>query len=238
MARTGFIHHIGTFFLLAATVLLIVTDISAPVVSDISILKVEIGTNQRTSLTDNDRFPTITFGTFGYCIEDLTSSGSKTCSKSRIGYDPVAVIERNVADSSFSDYAHSTAKGLTKVMVLHPIATGLAFISFFLALGAGIVGSFLAALGAFITFIVVAVVVITDFVSFAIVKSAVNDSSDTVVASWGPAAWTTLVAGILCLFAAVILLFTCCSARLHRRRESHFRESKISTSSPRRRRWF
>ncbi|KAJ8115346.1 hypothetical protein ONZ43_g4688 [Nemania bipapillata] len=75
MARTGFIHHIGTFFLFAATVLLIITDISAPVVSDISLLKVELGTNRRSNLFNNedDRFPTVTFGTFGYCITDLTS---------------------------------------------------------------------------------------------------------------------------------------------------------------------
>ncbi|KAI0431219.1 pali-domain-containing protein [Xylaria sp. FL1042] len=241
MARTGFFHHIGTFFLFAATVLLIITDISAPVVSDISLLKIELGNNARSTLftDDDDRFPSITFGTFGYCIKDFTSSGSKSCSDSHIGYDPVAVVEQTVSDTSFSDYAHDTAKALTKVMILHPIGTGLAFISFFLALGAGFAGSFLAALGAFITFLVVAVVLITDFVSFSIVKSAVNDSSANVVASYGAASWTTLVAAILCLLASVILLFTCCSARIHRRRESHYRDSKIATTSPtgRRRRW-
>ncbi|GAP84535.1 putative pali-domain-containing protein [Rosellinia necatrix] len=231
MARTGFIHHIGTFFLFAATVLLVITDISAPVVADISILKVEFGTSRRSDLfSDNDQFPTITFGTFGWCAQ---SSGAKSCSDSHIGYDPVAVIESSVGDVSFSDYAHDTARALTKVMVLHPIATGLAFISFFLGLGSGFLGSFLAAFGSFVTFLVVLVVVITDFVSFSIIRSVVNDSSDTVVASWGPAIWTTLVAGILCLFSTVILLFTCCSARLHRRRES-----KGIAEPTRRRRWY
>jgi len=64
----GFFHHIGTFLLLAATVLLIVTCISAPVVHDIGILKVDLGgqnvINQRT----------VTFGTFGYCINDPNQS--------------------------------------------------------------------------------------------------------------------------------------------------------------------
>ncbi|KAI0813269.1 pali-domain-containing protein [Xylaria sp. FL0064] len=240
MARTGFFHHIGTFFLFAATILLIITDISAPVVSDISLLKIELGNNARSTLfnDDDDRFPSITFGTFGYCIKDFTSSGSKSCSQSHVGYDPVAVVEQTVSDTSFSDYAHDTSRALTKVMILHPIGTGLAFISFALALGAGFVGSFLAALGAFITFLVIAVVLITDFVSFSIVKSAVNDSSANVNASYGAASWTTLVAAILCLFAAIILLFTCCSARLHRRRETRYRDSKVTTTSPTRRRWF
>ncbi len=43
MAQTGFFHHIGTFLFFAATVLLIVTCISAPVVHDLAILKVEAG---------------------------------------------------------------------------------------------------------------------------------------------------------------------------------------------------
>lgn len=43
MAVTGFIHHFGTFLLLAATVLLVVTSISAPVVHNISLLTVKLG---------------------------------------------------------------------------------------------------------------------------------------------------------------------------------------------------
>ncbi|KAI1826084.1 pali-domain-containing protein [Xylaria intraflava] len=238
MARTGFFHHIGTFFLFAATVLLIITDISAPVVSDISLLKIELDANTRSFRHDNNDLGTITFGTFGYCTRDISTSGT-ACSKSHVGYDPVRVVENSLGDVSFSDAAHDTARALTKVMVLHPIATGLAFISFFLSLGAGFVGSFIAALGAFLTFIVVLVVLITDFVSFAIVRSAVNDSrSNRVSASWGAASWTTLVAAILTLLASVILLFTCCSARLHRRRDSRHRDIKATTSSPLRRRWF
>lgn len=59
MARTGFFHHIGTFLLFAATVLLIVTCISAPVVNNLAIFKVKAsGINGRK----------INFGTFGYCV--------------------------------------------------------------------------------------------------------------------------------------------------------------------------
>jgi len=61
--RTGFFHHIGTFLLLAATVLLIITCISAPVVNNISLMKVEIG-NRFDSGSDSS----IAFGTFGWCV--------------------------------------------------------------------------------------------------------------------------------------------------------------------------
>ena len=61
MAVTGFFHHIGTFLLLVATVLLIITTISAPVVNDIALLKVTLS-----NATDS-HYSEISFGTFGYC---------------------------------------------------------------------------------------------------------------------------------------------------------------------------
>ncbi|KAI1332712.1 pali-domain-containing protein [Xylariaceae sp. FL0255] len=241
MAVTGFFHHFGTFFLFVATVLLIITDISSPVVDNISILRVELGTTKNQGVTHENNFPSVTFGTFGYCTQNVNGDNGWQCSRKMIGYDPVAVIQSHVSGTHFDTYEHDTSRDLTKVMILHPIATGLAFISFFLALGAGFVGSFLAALGSFITFIVLVVVVITDFVGFGLVKRAVDNANSAVEAQWGVAAWTTLVAGILCLLATVILLFTCCSARLHKRRQHNYRESKVaaaSTSPPRRRRWW
>ncbi|CAJ2502456.1 Uu.00g098500.m01.CDS01 [Anthostomella pinea] len=210
MARTGFFHHIGSFLLFAATVLLIITDISAPVVNDLSLLKVDLANS-------NDRQPTITFGTFGYCTKGTTVSA---CSKSHIGYDPISVVENTVQGVSYHVYAADTSKGLTRVMVLHPIATGLAFISFLLALGAGIVGSFLASLGALVTFIVTLVALVCDFVSFSIIMHEVNSSNNGSRAHWGAAIWTILVSAVCSLLATIILFFTCCSARMHRRREA------------------
>lgn len=61
MAVTGFFHHIGTFLLLATTVLLIITTISAPVVNDIGILKVTL------SNATSHHHSQVSFGTFGYC---------------------------------------------------------------------------------------------------------------------------------------------------------------------------
>lgn len=65
MARTGIVHHVGTFLFFAAAILLLITTISAPVVKDIAILKVVL-TNQ----TDI-RNSSVTFGTFGHCILDV-----------------------------------------------------------------------------------------------------------------------------------------------------------------------
>lgn len=55
-----FFHHIGTFLLLAATALLIVVTVTAPVVNNLSILKIDLPSG---SIGDR-----LTFGTFGYCL--------------------------------------------------------------------------------------------------------------------------------------------------------------------------
>lgn len=64
MGQTGIIHHIGSFLLLVATILLIVTCISAPVVQNISMLRVVMEDN------GDLRHPVVTFGTFGYCVSN------------------------------------------------------------------------------------------------------------------------------------------------------------------------
>jgi hypothetical protein len=65
MAKTGIFHHVGTFLLFVAAVLLLVTTISAPVIGDIAILKVML-TNK-----SDLRNSSVTFGTFGHCVLDV-----------------------------------------------------------------------------------------------------------------------------------------------------------------------
>lgn len=65
MAATGIFHHVGTFLIFAAAVLLLITTISAPVINDIAILKVKL-TN-----SSSIRHSSVTFGTFGHCVLDV-----------------------------------------------------------------------------------------------------------------------------------------------------------------------
>jgi hypothetical protein len=122
--------------------------------------------------------------------------------------------------TEFSDYAEDTTRALTKAMILHPIACGINFIAFLLALGAGMVGSLLASLVALLAFLTTAVACIIDFVLFSIVKSNVNDRGEETGsgAYYSAAAWTILVSAVCSLAGAVLVFFTCCSARMHRRR--------------------
>ena len=58
-------HHVGTFLIFAAAILLLVTTISAPVIGDIAILKVML--TNRSVLRNSS----VTFGTFGHCVLDV-----------------------------------------------------------------------------------------------------------------------------------------------------------------------
>ncbi|KAL2128121.1 hypothetical protein VTI74DRAFT_9631 [Chaetomium olivicolor] len=227
---TGFFHHIGTFLLFSATVLLIITCISAPVVHDLALLKVELGGGSA-----RDR-PTIAFGTFGYC--ENRPSGD-VCSRSRVGYSPAALLSA-VDGTQFSDYAEDTTRALTKAMILHPIACGLNFIAFLLALGAGVLGSLLASLVALLAFLTTAVACVIDFVLFSIVKSNANDRGEQTGtdAHYSAAAWTILVSAVCSLIGAIVVFFTCCSARLHRRRGGAVAKDDYGVAAPRRRRFW
>lgn len=209
MARTGFLHHIGSFMLLVATALIIVTNIAAPVVDDIGLLKVQLGS---TSSADE-----VSFGTFGYCVINYGPSRN-FCSNSMVGYSPADVMTE-IDGTPFSGYAVSSTNSLTKVMILHPIAAGFTFIAFVMALGAGMAGSLMASLVAAVAFLITVIALICDFVLFAVIRSNVNDQNNGSYAYYSIGMWTLLVGAICSLLGTVILFVTCCSARLHRRRE-------------------
>ncbi|TVY92895.1 pH-response regulator protein [Lachnellula willkommii] len=211
MAKTGFFHHIGTFLLFAASILLLITTISSPVINHIGVMEVKL-TN-----STNGHNSVVSFGTFGYCIEH--ASGNKDyCTDKHIGYNPAHIMD-GADKTDFNTASTDTTKALTRVMVLHPVACGLAFIAFLLAAGSGVIGAVAAALVTAVTWIVTIVVMCTDFVAFGIIKRHVNRDGSGSYAHFSTAMWT-LVAAMICLFFAFfIVLLTCCSSRVHR--QSH-----------------
>ena len=68
----------------------------------------------------------------------------------------------------FSTASAATAHGLTRAMVLHPIACALAFIAFLLSLEAGVIGSLLGAIVAAIAWVLTLIVMATDFTLFGV----------------------------------------------------------------------
>lgn len=198
-----FVHHIGTFFLFVAFVLLIVVTITSPVVNGLSMMHVDLGRNAASAQE-------VTFGTFGYCVRGIRGA-SDECTRSKIGYDPAGLME-SLDGTDFGSASANTSKGLTRVMVLHPVALGLCFIAFLLCISTGIVGSFLASIVSLISFIVTLVAMVCDFVAFSIIKKDVNDNGVS-RAKWGSGIWLILVAAIFTLIGAAVVFVTCCCAR-------------------------
>jgi len=229
MAKTGIFHHFGTFLLFAAAILLLITTISAPVVNDIGILKVTL-TNK-----SNFHHSSVRFGTFGYCVLDVAPADSDQdfCTGKHIGYNPAAVISE-IDQTTFDKAGTNTSKALTRVMILHPIACGLAFIAFLLALGSGVCGAVFAAMVSAIAWVITVVVMATDFVAFGIIKRHVNNDGSGSKAEFSVGMWTILAAMILLFFATFIVLFTCFSSRMHRQ-DRTTKEAGYGTTTTRKR---
>jgi len=206
MARTGPFHHIGTFLLFAAFVFLLVVSISSPTVNHLSLVRV--------SLTNGSH---VTFGSFGACI---TNPGPDYCTGHHVGYNPAAIMNR--IDGTQFSHGADTAKALTRVNILHPIACGLAFLAFLSALGAGICGALLAALIALPTCLITLVALGCDFGWAAIIKHHVNDGNDDHSGSkahYRECIWLVLAAAIALLIGTMVVLLTCCSKRMQDRRD-------------------
>jgi hypothetical protein len=139
------------------------------------------------------------------------------------------VIDR----ARYSTASVNTADGLTRVQILHPIACAIAFIAFLFSLGAGICGSFLASIIATIAWIITFIVLITDFISWGIVKNKVNKDGSGSHAVFGTGMWTELAAMILLFFAAFLVLISCCGTR-RRDRATNGGEPANTTTGKRR----
>jgi hypothetical protein len=230
MAKTGIFHHVGTFLLFVSAILILITTISAPVVGDIAILKVML-----TNKTDI-RNSSVTFGTFGHCILDVPpiTTDQDLCFPKHIGYNPADIMSQ-IDGTTFSTAATDSSKALTRVMILHPIACGVAFIAFLLALGSGFCGAILAAAVAAVAWLITLVVMVTDFVLFGIIKNHVNSDGSGSHATYSIGMWTLLAAMILLFIATFIVLFTCFSSRMHRQDRGSKEAGYNGTTTTRRR---
>jgi len=205
MARI--IHWVGVVFIFIASILLLVTTISSPVIGDIAILKVML-----TNFTDI-RNSSVTFGAFGHCILDVppVKTDQDLCFPKVIGYKP-AVIMEEIDHTHFSRASSDSADALTNAFVLHPVACGLAFIAGICALGGvigGLIGTMIAAVAWLITLVVMAI----DFAAFGIIKDHVNSDGSGSHAYYSVGMWTVLAAMILLFFGMIIVFFTCCTER-------------------------
>jgi len=136
-----------------------------------------------------------------------------------LGYDMPGVI--NNIGAGNGNWVNNGIRALTSSLILHPIACGIAFLAFLIALFAHRIGYLAATIFALLAFIVSLFIMAVDFAIFTITRNHVNNNraalGGNVSASLGNALWMVLAATVCLFFAAFATCFSCCAARRERR---------------------
>ncbi|KAI0109313.1 pali-domain-containing protein [Hypoxylon sp. NC0597] len=206
---TSRISRIFTLFLVAAAfALLVVVDVTAPVNNGLALF-----TARNKYIRYNEGYPVIRFGTFGYCLqiyrdfsESYYSSRDPTadkCSSPSIGYSPSEAIAP-ISDIGSSDQPGEA--GLTKAMILHPLATTFSFLILVSSMfPRELVPSVVSPLLSSLTTLLALVALICDLVLFSRVESMLEGAADTAFGSFDTGMWLLLIAVICLVFSTVFL---------------------------------
>ncbi|KAG8693915.1 hypothetical protein FRC09_010190 [Ceratobasidium sp. 395] len=223
MLGVGFI---VPFLVFAGFLLLLLVSLSIPIIHSISVLN--IAGNVQAGFANSGISGGLRFGLWGYCVSDITASVfgiSRTqagyCSKSKLGYS----IDNQVLDALGLDNLDDfISHGLTFVLVLHPIACGLAFLALLFAIMLAFRPARIASAFALILSVLAAIVATVAFaidVAIATVaKNKVSDiTDDRLKVTYGAVPWMTLGA-MVALWAATVA--ACCGIFVggRRRREA------------------
>ncbi|KAI0695934.1 pali-domain-containing protein [Cytidiella melzeri] len=198
-----------------AFLLLLLVTLSVPIIHTIYLFK--LAANVSASLIQASASTTVKFGVWGYCTSGLDISAlgisdnqPALCSSPRLGYNFDATVQAALKQSGFDPNAIS--KGLTAVLVLHPITCVIAFIFFlatvfhlarrhsFIKRGVSCCIIFLGLATALLS----TLIFLIDVILVAIVRSHIKKDTDGIVSlTWGNAVWMTLAATILLWLALV-----------------------------------
>ncbi|MBW0516895.1 hypothetical protein O181_056610 [Austropuccinia psidii MF-1] len=196
----------GTLFVLAGAILLLISTLSTPILKSFYFLTADIDA-QISTTTHFNISGQVKLGVFGYCVQ---LANQQTCSPIKLSYDlnqdPIIVSPARLGLQNSA----SLIKSLTYILVLHPIAAGLAFLA--TLLGAlshtrNFSRSCFTPFISYLAFIVAMLAFIFDIIAFSIVKNRINQASNsnaTANAQLGNAIWTTL-AGWICLIISSFL---------------------------------
>jgi len=190
------LHLVGVFFLLVATVLLIVVSVGTPVWDSVYFLKADINPG------------ILKLGQWGYCLDSV-------CTKAHLGYK-LTLIASGSNDVS-AEVASGVVHGLTFALILRPIAAGISFIALLFAvcnhLLTGIVGSLCSCLAFVVTIVAWGI----DLGLFLTARHRLNNLYGGNSAHLSNAIWLVLIAWLCQLFAACTVCFV---SRSHRRRRA------------------
>ncbi|KAB5596468.1 hypothetical protein CTheo_105 [Ceratobasidium theobromae] len=198
------------FLIFIAFFLLFLASLSIPIIKTVSVLNLSL--SLQAGLVRSGISGAVKFGLWGYCVSEINASvvginqsRAGYCSKTRLGYDLDSQLLNLLGLDNLEEIF---SRGLTFVLVLHPIACGLAFLALLfafwlicrparLASAMALVFSVLAAIIATIAFAV-------DIALTTVAKNKISSATDgNLKITYGAVPWMTLGA-MLALWAATV----------------------------------
>ncbi|KAI0310858.1 actin cortical patch SUR7/pH-response regulator pali [Amylostereum chailletii] len=220
--------HAGftTFILFAAFVLFLLVALSIPIIKPIYLL--DLSANADSSSANTNIGTSIRFGVWGYCVNGpLNTAGIFTnngdCQGPQLGYTLDSDIFQILAGTSTE--VNLVLRGLTVLLILHPIAAGLALLTFLPVLlsccmfrNAPWIFSLIFSI---LTVIVSSITLAADIALVLVARDRLKDFSLlSLSVNWGPGVWMVL-AGVVCAWLSMILVSVkvcrCYGSRRHDR---------------------
>ncbi|KAF9791956.1 pali-domain-containing protein [Thelephora terrestris] len=218
----------GVFFLLAATVLLIITSVSLPFLPAIDFVRAHVQSGNvgvantqgiaTSSSISQLKVSSDQFGVWAYCAVE-SASGNRDCSNSGYAYGVV------VRDNSSNDSV-TIKSSWTRGLAVHPVAAVVSFIALLLSFSTHITVTLIASLVSFLAALITLIAFAIDIALFAFVKHEVGKlSGSRFMTNTAPAFWMTFAAFILLLLAG-------CTVCFGRRRQSRSYAADASEPGP------
>lgn len=224
---------ITPFFLFSAFLLLLLVSLSIPIIQSIYIFDVVATDTEgavKTSIGTSVRF-----GLWGYCVGAYQFTGSKAsfvatsqCSTPKLGYTFDTALLNLIGNSSLVE---AVLRGLTVVLVLHPIACGLALLTLagalFYALrptiphAVPICSLLIAIIPAILTTIVFVIDIVVVIIARLKIQQATNGG---LTVRWGNAVWMTAGAIAAMWISVIGLSAVACGCFGLGRRKGNYKE--------------
>ncbi|KAF7333800.1 hypothetical protein MVEN_02336800 [Mycena venus] len=213
---------LGVASVAAATALLGMVAFDVPYFKAVYFLRLDLGNGTTVTTTGNGTSPFVDLGALGFCT-DLQDGRGLQCSPLKIGYSLAEASQfiNGTLPPVLANAVVTVASTLTKVLVLHVVAFGIAAISFAFALLAficvPIADSCSSCFSGFAGTAAFAVFVF-DIAFFEIIKLRVNEEGHGGKAIMGNAVYLTLLAWLLLFVTPIMFLIgRCCACCMPRK---------------------
>jgi len=187
----------GSVFLLAATVLLVITSVSLPYLPAVDFVRSSFRSGNVSVLNGNGDVTStsvsqLRLGLWSYCSIEQPS-GNRDCSTT--GYAYGVGVRNGISTATIQP-------AWTRGLAVHPVAAAVSFVALLLSLSTHITVTLLASLTSFLAAVLTLIAFAIDIALFAVVKHRVGNVTNT-----APAFWMTFVAFILLLLAGCTVCF-------------------------------